>query len=171
MKGADKLDGLMRSAKASKWGLMKFNFIMHRVIPFNHPHKIKVSHLDDNVLRSELPYMRKNLNHLKGIHACAIATLAEYTSGLFLLSKASSSKYRLIMKTLRVEYSYQGRTALTAEFGMTEAELEAKIWAPLKKEGVLLETFEIKVLDAEKNLVAIAYVDWQIKEWNKTKLK
>ena len=75
------------------------------------------------------------------------------------------------MKTLRVEYSYQGRTALTAEFGMTEAELEAKIWAPLKKEGVLLETFEIKVLDAEKNLVAIAYVDWQIKEWNKTKLK
>ena len=171
MKGADRLDGLIKDAQASKFGLMKFNFIMHRVIPFNMPHKIKVTKITADALHSSLPYVRKNLNHLKGIHACAIATLAEYTSGLFLLSKASSSQYRLIMKTLRVEYSYQGKTALTAEFGMTEAEMKTKVFSKLEKDGVCLETFEVKVVDAEKNLVATAFVDWQIKDWKKAKMK
>jgi len=171
MKAAAKMDVLLKDVQISKFGLMKFNFIMARVIPFNLPHKIKLRSLADTNIVTELPYIRKNLNHLKGIHACAIATLAEYTSGIFLLSKASSGKYRLIMKTLRVEYSYQGKTTLTAKFSMTDAEFKEKVMVPLDEVGVFLGTFSIEVRDTAENLVATAYVDWQIKDWQKTRTK
>ena len=171
MKSAALLDKLMQKAKQSAWGLMKLNFTLLRVIPFNLPHKFKITHISDELIKTELPFIRKNLNHLKGVHACAMATLAEYSTGLFLLSKASSGGYRLIMKSIHMEYHYQAKTKLHASFGMTDEEFEREVQVPLKNEGVLLRDYKVELFDDSNNHVATGTMQWQLKDWNKVKTK
>ncbi|NNC82105.1 MAG: DUF4442 domain-containing protein [Flavobacteriales bacterium] len=171
MKSAELLDRLMAGAKQSAWGLKKLNFTLLRVIPFNLPHKFKITRITDELVETELPFRRKNLNHLKGIHACAMATLAEYTTGLFLLSKSSSGGYRLIMKSIHVEYHYQARSKVTASFGMSAEEFDRKVKAPLERDGLLLDEFSVKLYDVDQNLVATGTMEWQLKDWKKVKSK
>ena len=84
------LNKIIKSAQSSNFGLWKFNFILHRVIPFNKPHNLKVVHIDSNKVVVNIPYKKSNLNHIKGLHACVQATAAEYASGLLLLSRLGS---------------------------------------------------------------------------------
>lgn len=169
MKSAALLDKLLVGAKGSSWGLRKLNMVMLRAIPFNLPHRLKVVEVSDDLLRTQMPYRRKNLNHLKGIHACAIATLAEYTSGLFLLQKASSSGYRIIMKSIFVEYHYQARSGVSASFGMSHEEFEKRVKRPLELEGKVLEDFQVEVHDTEGNHIATGTIRWQLKDWKKVR--
>lgn len=171
MKSAAVLDKLMKGAKQSTWGLKKLNFTLLRVIPFNLPHKFKITHISDERMDTELPFMRKNLNHLKGVHACAMATLAEYTTGLFLLSKASSGGYRIIMKSIHVEYHYQAKSKVQASFGMTEEEFADQVQGPLERDGVLLKGYKVELYDEQKNHVATGTMQWQLKDWKKVKSK
>ena len=171
MKSAAILDKLLDGAKDSSWGLRKLNFSLLRIIPFNLPHKLNISHVSGDRIETYLPYRRKNLNHLKGIHACAIATLAEYTTGIFLLQKASSEGYRLIMKHLHIEYHYQARSAVKASFGLSDQEFETRVKVPLSQNGVVLEDFTIKVYDMEENLIATGVITWQLKDWKKVRTK
>ena len=169
MKKAALLDTLLQGAKGSSFGIKKLNVVLQRVIPFNRPHRIQITSVTDDEIKTFMPYRRSNLNHLKGIHACGIATLAEYTTGIFLLKKAKSSGYRLIMKSIHVEYHYQAKSAVHAEFGINEATFEEKVRKPLAKEGVLLDEFIVKVYDTEENHIATATMEWQLKDWKKTK--
>jgi acyl-coenzyme A thioesterase PaaI-like protein len=171
MKSAALLDKLMKDAKQGAWGLKKLNFTLLRFIPFNLPHKFKITRITDEVIETELPFTRKNLNHLKGVHACAMATLAEYTTGLFLLSKASSGGYRIIMKSIHVEYHYQAKSKVKASFGMSDADFQQKVMGPLSSEGVLLDEFTVKLYDESDNHVSTGTMQWQLKDWNKVKSK
>ena len=91
--------GIFSRAKHSSFFLFLLNLILGYSIPFNKPHRIRVTAVHDNGVSVRLPYRRKNRNHLKGIHACALATAAEYASGLSLLL-VFGTEYRLIMKNL-----------------------------------------------------------------------
>jgi hypothetical protein len=171
MKALALLDSLIVGAQSSSFGLKKLNVILQRVIPFNRPHRIRITSVSDDEIRTTMPYRKSNLNHLKGMHACGIATLAEYTSGIFLLQKAKSSGYRLIMKSIHVEYHYQAKSAVHATFGLDEAAFDEKVRKPLAQEGVLLDDFIVKVYDTEENHIATATMEWQLKDWKKTKYK
>lgn len=81
----NKLFSLIEKAKHSKLYLKILNVMLARSIPFNKPHGFTIKEIYDDGFKISLPYKRKNLNHIKGIHACALATLAEYTSGLTLM--------------------------------------------------------------------------------------
>ncbi|MGB0167597.1 MAG: DUF4442 domain-containing protein [Luteibaculum sp.] len=166
-----KLAKLFEDAKTSAWGLKKLNFALKLGIPFNSPHGIKLIALSDNKAQSFIPYKRKNLNHIKGIHACAMATVAEFCSGLLLLSRLDPAKYRLIMQEMKVNYLYQGKSDITATFELSEEALNQELKTPLEKEGVVLYTAKINLHDVEKNLVAEAHTTWQIKSWEKVKMK
>ena len=165
------LNTLFQGAKKSAWGLKKLNWALWYVIPFNKPHKIKVHSIADNKVETFVPYKRSNLNHIKGIHACAMATAAEFSSGLLLLSRLDVTEYRIIMKDLRLEYLFQGKTGITATFSLSEDDLNSKIIDPLKNTDVIYFEAEIKLTDDKNNHVATAYSNWQIKDWKQVKTK
>ena len=77
------LGTLAKKAETSKFNLWLLNFVLLRKVPFNLPHKPKIISLANNEVTMCVTTRRKNLNHLKGIHACLLATLCEYVSGFF----------------------------------------------------------------------------------------
>lgn len=147
------------------------NKVLHRMIPFNKPHKLKVSKLDREETIVRIPYFRKNLNHLKGLHACVLITGAEYCSGLVLLQHLSPDKYRLIMKDLKVDYHYQAKMDSTAKFGITKTDLFQTLGAEFEETGIGSISCQIPVYDQQNNLICDVTTNWQIKDWQKVKTK
>lgn len=158
-------------AKSSKFGLWKLNFGLFRMIPFNKPHGIKILEIKDNSVKTVIPLKRKNMNHIKGIHACGMATAAEFASGFQLLTQLGPRKYRLIMESLEMVYHYQAKTAITAEFEASNEWIESTIKRPLENNDSVLVKCEIKLFDTERNHVATGYTNWQIKPWAKVRTK
>ncbi|MFT4662809.1 MAG: acyl-coenzyme A thioesterase PaaI-like protein [Patiriisocius sp.] len=168
---ADKLKPLLEAARKSSWGMKKLNFIMHRMIPFNRPHRIELMETELTRVSAKIPYIKKNFNHIKGTHACGLATVGEYCAGLLLLSNLSPDKYRIIMRSLKAEYHYQAKMDAIATYELSESDLTKHIVDPLKKESAIYHTCNVEVLDTDKNKIANIITEWQIKSWDKVKLK
>ncbi|NND77913.1 MAG: DUF4442 domain-containing protein [Flavobacteriales bacterium] len=169
-KGFQLLDSLMASAEKDGSGLRKLNWVMARAIPFNSPHRIKVKSVSDEKVVTSLPYKKRNLNHLKSLHAAALMTVGEYCSGLWIM-KRMGTKYRVIMKTISIEYHKQGRTDAMATYELPDSEFKEQIEKPLLKDGVVFHTCDVKITNADGDLLADAAVEWQIKDWAKVKTK
>ena len=165
------IEKIIQNAENSSFGLWWLNFILARLIPFNKPHSIKVIKISKSEIRTSIPYKKRNLNHIKGIHACGLATTAEFASGLLLLYNLGFKEYRLIMKSLHVDYQYQAKLDSTAIFKLSTNELDENILKPLLNDGVVEKVCEIKVVDKEGNLLCVAKTVWQIKSWEKVKTK
>lgn len=161
----------IENAKKSKFGLWKLNFGLFKVIPFNKPHGIKINSLEDDAIETIIPYKRKNLNHIKGIHACGLATCAEFASGFLLLTKLNPKEYRIIMESIEMTYHYQAKTDVIAKFSLTEEWLNTKILTPLKSNDAILTKCIIELYDNNNNHIATGTTNWQIKDWKKVKTK
>lgn len=159
------------NAKSSSFGLWKLNMGLGYMIPFNKPHRIKVKKLEDDKVTTIIPYKRRNFNHIKGVHACGMATAAEFASGLLLLTKLNAKKYRLIMESLEMKYMYQAKTDIFAEFELTDAWINEKVIDPLKTSEKVMVQCQIKLFDTDNNHVATGRTNWQIKDWEKVKTK
>ncbi len=158
-------------ARQSKFGLWKLNFALLRFVPFNKPHGFKVIQLDEYLVKVKMPYKRSNLNHIKGLHACGLATAAEYSSGLLLLSHLGMKKYRIIMESLEAKYHYQGKMPAIATFKMDEEELRKSILEPLKTQESVIKQCQVEVHDTDGNHLCTVKTNWQIKSWQKVKTK
>jgi hypothetical protein len=144
---------LLEKAKASKFGMWKLNFLLQRFIPFNRPHGLEVLCVEQNMVQVKMPYQSSNLNHIKGLHACGLATAAEYSSGLLLLSRLGMKNYRIIMESIEVKYFYQGKSDAIAI------------------NGIAYKVCTIHLHDSNKNLLCTANTNWQIKSWKDVKTK
>jgi acyl-coenzyme A thioesterase PaaI-like protein len=116
-------------------------------IPFNLPHKVRIMEIGDETISMELPFIRSNKNHINGIHACALATLCEYVSGLSLVRFLPADKYRIILKDIHIIYHYQAKTKVTAQFTADKMLLN-EIRSELQKADAVLHSyikFQIKV--------------------------
>lgn len=162
---------ILNDAQSSSFGLWKFNFLLHRMIPFNKPHNLKVKEITANKVVVGIPYQKSNLNHIKGLHACVQATAAEYASGLLLLSRLGFKDYRIIMESMDLKYLYQGKISANATFELNEETLENEIKIPLKRGEVIYYKAQISVKDEKGNELCIALTNWQLKPWNKVKTK
>lgn len=165
------LEQELEKASKSKWRLWLLNRMMWKVVPFNKPHKLEIRAVSANSISITLPYRKKNFNHIKGIHACALATLSEYITGLSLLRALNPKDYRLIMKTIKMEYFYQAKQDVIATFELKKEEFCKKLKAGLEKDDFVIVPLSIDVFDTEKNLISNGKVEWQIKPWNKVKTK
>jgi hypothetical protein len=141
------------------------------MVPFNKPHGFRVVEIGDNYLKTFVPYKKINFNHIKGIHACALATLSEFTTGFLLLIKLDPKKYRLIMQKLTMDYHYQAKMDAFAYFSLSDEWLEKSIFKPLKSEEKVIIDCEIKIHDSEGNHLSTGTVSWQIKTWDKVRTK
>jgi len=140
-------------------------------IPFNKPHGIRIHKVEEDAIITTIPKKKRNYNHIGGIHACGLATAAEFCSGLVLLRNLDARKYRLIMQKMTVEYHYQAKHNCYARFELDKNTLEKEILEPLGSEDAVFYTCEIPVLDAENNHICTVFTTWQLKSWSKVKTK
>lgn len=141
------------------------------MVPFNGPHKFKVDAIGGHEVKISLPYRKKNLNHLKGIHACALATLAEVSTGFLLISILNPKKYRLILQRLEMDYHYQAKSAVHAHYEIDEEWLNKEVITQLKSDGLAILSPNIMIYDSGGNHVATGTPQWQIKSWEQVKTK
>lgn len=144
---------------------------MSRGIPFNRPHGIKIHKVEENAVITTIPKKKINHNHIQGVHACGLATAAEFCSGLMLLRNLDARQYRLIMQKLEVEYYYQAKYDCFARFELDRETLINEILKPLETEDAVFYTCEVPVLDAKNNHICTAFTRWQLKPWSKVKTK
>lgn len=164
-----KANALIEKAKTSKFYLKMLNFALSRLIPFNRPHTFRVLEISENAIKVSLPYKRVNLNHLRGLHACALATVSEFSTGLLLLNELDTSKYRIILKNLQMDYHFQGKMNAVASFSLSEDWVSKNIIVPLQDRDSTVVTCKVKVHDVQGNHLTTGHVQWQIKLWNKVK--
>ena len=163
------LSGLLNKAKKSRFYLWLLNWVLHRAIPFNAPHNFEIIKITNEELTVKMPYIRKNKNHINGLHACGLATLCEYACGLQLMNATDISQYRIIMKSLQMDYHFQGKTDVFATFNLSKKWVEVNVKPDLETAEGIFRTFEVKVFDTKQNHICTAKINWQIKLWSKVK--
>ena len=164
-------ENFLIKARSSNYHLWWLNFFMAKMIPFNRPHGFKVIKITEDLIRTMLPYKRANFNHIKGIHACALATISEFTSGLALINKLGFKKYRLIMQKMEMKYHYQAKENIVAEYIATNDWVESHVIKPLESQDAVVVNCEIKTHDKQNNHITTGNIYWQIKDWRKVKTK
>jgi acyl-coenzyme A thioesterase PaaI-like protein len=162
---------LIEKAKTSSFYLWLLNWSFDRMIPFNRPHGFRIIEIGDYHVRTHLPYKTKNLNHLKGLHACALATLTEITGGFIFVTQLDPGKYRIILKKLEVDYLYQGKTNAFAEFRISDRWMAEKVITPLTSAPSVEVVSEVNITDEKGNQLTQGRATWQIKGWDKVKTK
>jgi len=164
------LSALAAKAEKSKWARGLLNYFLNSKIPFNKPHRFKVEEISAEKLVVSLPYRKRNLNHLKGLHACAMATLCEITSGFFLISRLDPKRYRLILSKLEMEYHWQAKQTAWASFSMSEQEI-LQLKETLEEIGKTTISCDLKIYDGANKHLATGTAHWQLKDWQQTKVK
>ena len=162
---------IVKKAQGSSIYLKILNIGLNRMVPFNKPHGFKVVEIGDYHLKTMVPYKKSNFNHIKGIHACALATLSEFTTGFLLLTSLDPKKYRLIMQNLSMDYHYQAKMDAYGSFDISEKWLKKMIYKPLESIEKVLVECEVKIHDKEGNHISTGIVKWQIKSWEQVKTK
>ena len=162
---------IIEKAKHSSIYLKLLNWSLNRMIPFNKAHGFRILSIGDYHLKTLLPYKRKNFNHIRGLHACALATISEFTTGFLLVSRLDPKKFRLIMQRLEMDYHYQGKMDATAEFTLSENWFQENIYAPLQASDAIVVPCEIRIRDVQGNHLTTGRVFWQIKDWSKVRTK
>jgi acyl-coenzyme A thioesterase PaaI-like protein len=162
---------ILEKAKHSAFYLKVLNWSLARMIPFNKPHGFRIFEIEDFRLKIVIPYRRSNFNHIRGLHACALATISEFATGFLLLSNLDMKKYRLIMQRLEMDYHYQGKMDAFAEFVISREWLQENIVNPLQVQEAVVVPCEVKIHDSKGNHLTTGKVFWQIKSWSKVKTK
>jgi len=171
MNGFVRIPSLLKKARSSGFWLWVLNLLLGRLIPFNRLHGVRILTLGADRVQATAPYRRHNQNHLNGMHACCIATVAEFSSGVLFLSKLDARRYRLIMAGLEIEYHYQAMGAIVATTVLSDVELKTQVLKPLAEHAKVQTVVKTDVHDPQGNLVATARITWQIKSWDKVQTR
>lgn len=166
-----KLNELLNKARQSAFYLWLLNRLLWRMIPFNAPHKFIILSVSESEVSILLPFRKANLNHIRGIHACALATLCEYTCGLQLMNVLDASAYRIILQKLEMEYLYQAKTAVTARFSLSKTQAEELIVKPLINADAIVHSFNMEITDQAAHIICKAKISWQVKPWAKVRTR
>lgn len=154
-----RLTASLRSGDTPSWWM---NRLMQEVIPFNRPHRIQMVKVAQEEVVVSLPLRRRNTNHLGTMHACALATAAEYASGLCVLATLDMSNHRLIMSDLQVHYPRRAESDCRVVAAWDDDSRQRAL-QELAQSG--RHQFEMKsvVFDELGEVVAEALVTWHVK--------
>ena len=132
-------------------GRWLFNRILARMVPYSGALGAKVVQLDPGHVRVRLRERRSVRNHLRSVHAIALANLGELTTGLAMLGALPDS-VRGILVGLEVEYLKKAR-------GLLEA--EARCQVPEVRESTELVVYA-EIRDEPQDVVAIVRARWRL---------
>lgn len=167
----DKLNSLVQKAERSAFYLWLLNAALLRTVPFNKPHRLKVTKIGGDEVAITARNIRPNHNHIRGIHACVLSTLCEYVSGLSLLLHLSPKEYRIILKNIHMTYHFQAKSDTTVTFRLSRQQVEEMILKPLESREALFHEFTVEAYDTEQNHICTGLINWQIKSWKNVKMK
>lgn len=167
----DQLNALIQKAKHSSFYLWVLNVMLLKTVPFNKPHRLKVLKIVDGEITIGAENKRYNQNHIRGIHACLLATLCEYASGLSLLLHLPIKDYRIILKTIHMTYHFQAKKNVHVNFKLSKKEVETNFMIPLQTQEAMFHEFTVEVYDEDKNHICTGLINWQIKAWKNVKMK
>lgn len=156
-------------AEQSRCFRFLLNAILSWVIPFNSPHGFKVCSLSKGRVTVKLPNKRVNRNHLNSIHACGLAALCEFTAGLAVMTFLEPSKYRIVLKSLNMDYQYRAKGDVQCPFEINLTDFQQAVILKLQDEDVVFYETSSSAFDTDGNLVCTATALWQIKSWSKVK--
>ena len=159
----------MSKAERSSFSKRILQMVLSFAIPFNRPHRFKIAEVYSDGFQIHLPYRRVNKNHINGIHACGLATLSEFVSGLTLMKVIGSNELRIIMKDLKMTYHFQAKKDVSATTHLTADIIQQNILNPLKTQDSVFYLMKIEVYDTDKNHICTGEVNWQLKKWNKVR--
>ncbi|MFZ2905554.1 MAG: DUF4442 domain-containing protein [Cyclobacteriaceae bacterium] len=162
---------VLKKAQTSAFYRWILNWSLNRMVPFNRPHGFEIVEVGEFKLKTRLPYRKSNFNHIRGLHACSLATISEFTTGFLLISNLDMKKYRMIMQRIEMDYHYQGKMDALAEFVISKEWLEEKFIKPLQTQEAVVVPCEVKIHDVKGNHLTTGKVFWQIKEWSQVKTK
>ena len=164
------LKSLLLRSRRSSWDRGLLDLLLRWNIPFNRPHGFQVHPQGDGTIRVKVPYWRINQNHIRGIHACAMATAAEMCSGLSLLQHFDPKEYRLIMRSIHMEYHFQAKRTAFAESRIDET-LIGTLRDRINAEGSTDHSSNVIVKDDKGEHLATGTIVWQLKAWSKVRTK
>jgi acyl-coenzyme A thioesterase PaaI-like protein len=144
-------DGWERLSKIPG-GKKIFSFLVSQYIPYTGSISPQVVKIEDGNAVVTIQDRHAFRNHLKSIHAIAIANLGEFTTGLSVISQLKNREKAIIVK-LEIEYLKKARGELRAE--------------SFSKLPEISNDTEVKVISNIKNhdseLVAIVTATWRIR--------
>lgn len=164
------LGSLIQKSEISKKHLWLLNRVMNHSVKFNRPHGFQVVKINANQVQTFAPYHKKNFNHVRGIHACAIATVGELAAGIMLMYHFSPVQYRIIMSNIQIEYHYQAKKNIIATAAFLDQD-KNKILATLADQHKTTHTVTTEIKDEDQALIATVQTTWQIKPWKDVKTK
>lgn len=165
-----KLATLIQKAEHSKLYMWLLNRVMSHAVPFNKPHGFKVIDITSHHVTTFAAYRKKNFNHVRGIHACAIATVGELAAGIVLMYHFSPAKFRFIMSNMQIDYHYQAKKNITA-MAILAAEDKINILKTLENTDKTTQLVVSEIRDEDHQLIATVKTTWQIKSWKNVKTK
>ncbi|KAG1663406.1 Dihydropteroate synthase [Nymphon striatum] len=134
----------------NKAGRFLYNIILGRAVPYTGSIGAQVISLEPGYVKVVLKDRRAVRNHLKSIHAIALANLGEMASGLAMMSCISTSTKAIVIN-LEIEYLKKARGRLVAEG-------HANPPANVTEKTTTIVDAEIK--DAEGDVVSRLKVHW-----------
>lgn len=167
----NRLQQQIEKARHSAWQLWLLNRVLLHTVPFNKPHGLKVTGISGEQITITARNRRPNRNHIRSIHACLLATLCEYVSGLSLLRRLDPKAYRIILKNISMTYHYQAKTAVSVTFGLSDDFFRKEITGPLAQEEAIFRELTVEAYDTEGNHICTGLINWQIKSWKNVKTK
>jgi len=127
-----------------------FSYMLGRTVPYSGNIKAEVLTLGDGKVTIAMNDRRAVRNHLKSIHAIALANLGELASGMAMFSKIPNST-RAIVVDLDIKYVKKARGRLIAT---GKAQPPAVIDSPTKS------IVEAEIKDSSGDIVATINVHW-----------
>ena len=77
----------------------------------------------------------------------------------------------MLMKSLQVEYHYQGKNAVIVECGISNEWIDTAVKSPLQSAESVTASVEARAYDQARNLLSTAKVVWHFKRWDAVKKK
>lgn len=159
----------LRAAQSSEEGLRQLNEFFWKGIPFNKPHGVTIRHVSEERVTLSLPYEEPNFNHVETLHACALATLAEFATGLMLLVHFDPSEYRVLLQSMEIAYRFPGRRDAVADFVVDLAWLRNEIVPQVERgEGASIP-LEVAVDDTGGHQLCSATLHWYVRRASRAK--
>jgi hypothetical protein len=92
-------------------------------------------------------------------------------SGLSIMEHLDPRKYRIIMRSLHMEYHYQARKAAVATCLPEQDVLAREVIIPLKENAAVEHESTVRVHDVDGNHLATGTIIWQVKKWASVRTK
>ncbi len=133
-------------------------------IPFNRFMKIAESSKNDYLL--ELDFLPEYMNHLNTVHAAAQFSLAEATSGKFLLDNFSEYDKNIVPVVRRVEVKYS-KPAETKLYSRASVKNIDEIRGELRDRSRIIINVDVEIFDENEVRTMHAVFEWFIQKISK----